>query len=446
MKAIKSLAEKRQSLFAGRNGDSNASFVENGEARKSSGEARKSIGESRKNKVDLSKLDLDPKEQEMRERLQWQSRAVSSVLTYIEKVPQAFLLLQEAHEQLANVGIYVGNPHAPDTAPVLDRLQEAGSVIAETVALVREPLRTIRGTLQACFDDLNTADHAAIEHSRYKEKLDVLETGQNNVSGSPSAKLARNREKEQWWQQEESVRRARARDLLEACLSREDRLIELARDAVRAMVQAIGKASGCHPTVQDFKFSKKEAASQSLKLDFSIVPGVAVTAEEDQQTGPKNSGYPSQGVSLESILERVQLQEDSAGQQSPASTQMVSRSLADDLEKYGEGNIVSHEDVINPVPSDAPVAQVSNASPSLSPAEVRVQPAERGNQQSQPETSQAPKAQPSLWSEEAPLLVASEKNLGRAPCVEVLAPFGSKSKSAPSVVAPGPSKGSRGVS
>jgi hypothetical protein len=260
----------------------------------------------------LSELALGPQDIELRESLKWQCVIVDAIFEYMDTVPAAFESIMRAHEKLEQSGILIRDT-APDSMPLLDRLREATTGIAEVVQAARQPLRTIRGTLHATFDDVNQSDGALSELRHYCQKVDKL-TGECNNSVSldgsenifekdhvesralvlgklgniskkdsknsdleQNAKVTRNLEKLQTWLDEAHVRQARCRDILKACNSRQEGFLQTVRDIFCSVVRGIGVASGCAPTVENEMSSRltKPPPGSPLVYKFTIAPCTA---------------------------------------------------------------------------------------------------------------------------------------------------------------------------
>lgn len=243
---------------------------------------------------------LEPQDIELREGLKWQCAIADAIFAYMDSVPAAFEALLLAHEKLTQAGIVISDT-APDASPLLERLREATGHILDVVGSTSKPLRTIRGTLQACSDDMKQADIATSELRHYSQKVKVLTSdnfdqrekkkgvaaavgrlvGKTNTAqrdcatDSPtkvSARIRRNREKMHHWADEASVRQARTRDTLKACLMRQESMIKSAQDVVCSVVQAIGTASGCRPAVENVS-----TGPLVRPLDGSLVFSLGIT-------------------------------------------------------------------------------------------------------------------------------------------------------------------------
>lgn len=327
-------------------------------------------------------LELDPKDAELRECLSWQCGIADAISAYIDVVPGAFESLLKAHEQIEHAGIAISDV-TPDSKPLVERLREASRQVLEVTNAAREPLKTMRGYLKACFDDLNQADCAMLELRRYSQKVEGLTAAQGlerqerrglvaaalgNLAGksdhrlgysarAPSARILRNRQKMQTWADEACLRQARARDLLQACASRQDALIEVVQSIIRSIIKAVGIASGCCPLVEDLAFGPLKRPSEGpLTFKFSVLPGmpfdVKASSKYDATTPPyiPSSLVESSEKELNLMPSAEEIHKvhhadnlDACGDntvlvaQETSTLMLPSLALAEELEAYGDG-------------------------------------------------------------------------------------------------------------
>jgi hypothetical protein len=86
--------------------------------------------------------------------------------------------------------------------------------------------------------------------ARMTSKVASPKKEQESLTADNAARVDRNKEKMESWVQEANVKKARARDLLEAIISRQDDLLVTIQGVFCSVVRAVGIAYGSYPTVR----------------------------------------------------------------------------------------------------------------------------------------------------------------------------------------------------
>jgi len=191
--------------------------------------------------VTPSKLEPDPDvvDTDVREGLTTQRRLSAALIRYSSAVALAFEALLCAQEALDDEGIGDIEQAGPIAELLLDGLRKAQAMTRDMATAVSVPLNVHCATITACLNDIARADAAAMELRHYAEKVEAMDSKQEQAPGRKSRRIQRNCEKLQKARHTASLTQARAHDAVGKCLMRTDQLSHTAKEALMVSVKAL---------------------------------------------------------------------------------------------------------------------------------------------------------------------------------------------------------------